>query len=243
MAGSGYDNVTAVTFGTTPATSFLVNGLNSITATAPAGTGTVDVTVTVGGVTSPTSSADQFAYNGTLAVATGNASYSNSPGTNVPVTATSQSGSTVTITAVGAWTVGQHVALSGFTNGLTAGTYSVLGAGTGSFTITFAPTLTGSGTGTALVPTTVTPAAVYATSQTGSALTLSTGTALAPAGNWFKGQQVYLTGFTNGIVAGNYTVTSGTSGRSPSPTRGAPPARARAAPSLIRPRASMRQPW
>ena len=34
----------------------------SITATAPAGTGTVDVTVTTPGGTSATSSADQFTY-------------------------------------------------------------------------------------------------------------------------------------------------------------------------------------
>jgi hypothetical protein len=52
-----------VTFGTTAATSFIVNSATSITTTAPAGsTGTVDVTVTGPGGTSATSSADQYIY-------------------------------------------------------------------------------------------------------------------------------------------------------------------------------------
>ena len=110
-------------------------------------------------------------------------------------------------------------------------------AGTGSFTITFAPTLSGSGTGSALVLTALTPSAVTATSQTGSSVTLTA------VGTWFQGQQVYLTGFTNGLTTGNYTVTSGTSGsftvNFPGTTTGTAPE----LPSPIRPRASTRQPW
>jgi hypothetical protein len=40
-----------------------VNSDSQITATSPAGTGTVDVTVVVPGGTSATSAADQFTYN------------------------------------------------------------------------------------------------------------------------------------------------------------------------------------
>ena len=206
IAGSGFSNVTAVAFGGTAATSFLVNGLNSITAVAPAGSGTVDVTVTAGGVTSPTSSADHYAYNGTLGVVNGNAAYSNSPGTTAPVTATSQTGTTVTLSAIGNWVTGTQVVLSGFTNGLTAGTYTLTGGSLGSFTVTFAGTTTGSGTGSVLIPNSVTPEAVTATSQTGRVVTLTV------PGTWFQGQEVYLTGFTNGLTTGNYPVTTGTSG-------------------------------
>src|ERR1700739_142425 len=52
----------AVTFNGTPAPSYTVNNPNQITATSPAGTGTVDVTVTAGGGTSATGPADRFTY-------------------------------------------------------------------------------------------------------------------------------------------------------------------------------------
>ncbi len=65
IAGDGFScgpGATAVKFGGTSA-AFTVNTDSSITATAPAGSGTVDVTVTIGGTdyTSPT----QFVYTGT----------------------------------------------------------------------------------------------------------------------------------------------------------------------------------
>ena len=49
-------------FGTTPAVTFSVQSATRVTATAPAGTGTVDVTVTTAGGTSTTGAADQFTY-------------------------------------------------------------------------------------------------------------------------------------------------------------------------------------
>jgi hypothetical protein len=59
---SPYPPVTAIDFGTTPATSFSANG-QSITATAPAGSaGTVDVRVVTADGSSPTSPADRFTY-------------------------------------------------------------------------------------------------------------------------------------------------------------------------------------
>ncbi len=66
ISGVGFTGVTAVDFGTTPATSFTFNSDSSITAVSPAGTDTVDVTVTGPGGTSATSSADQFTYAPTV---------------------------------------------------------------------------------------------------------------------------------------------------------------------------------
>jgi len=60
--GVGFTDATAVNFGTTAATNVTFVSATQITATSPAGAGTVDVTVTTPGGTSPTSSADQFTY-------------------------------------------------------------------------------------------------------------------------------------------------------------------------------------
>ncbi len=62
IAGADLLGATAVRFGTTPAAAFTVNGPTRITATAPAGAGTVDVTVTTPGGTSATGAADQYAF-------------------------------------------------------------------------------------------------------------------------------------------------------------------------------------
>jgi hypothetical protein len=69
IAGANLTGATAVTFGTTVATTFTVNSNTQITATSPAGTGTVDVTVTTPGGTSPVNSGDQFVYAPPPAVA------------------------------------------------------------------------------------------------------------------------------------------------------------------------------
>ena len=62
IAGSNMAEATAVRFGSSSATSFTVNSATSITAVSPAGTGTVDVTVTAPAGTSSTRSADRFSY-------------------------------------------------------------------------------------------------------------------------------------------------------------------------------------
>lgn len=62
ITGAGFTGATGVNFGNTPAISFDVNADTVITATSPAGTGTVDVTVTTPVATSPTSPADQSTY-------------------------------------------------------------------------------------------------------------------------------------------------------------------------------------
>ena len=53
ISGSGFNGASAVQFGATNAASFTLNNDSQITATAPAGSGTVDVTVTVGSRPAP----------------------------------------------------------------------------------------------------------------------------------------------------------------------------------------------
>ena len=62
ISGSNFTGATAVNFGGAAAIWFNVTSATSIVAKSPAGTGTVNVTVTTGGGTSATSAADQFAY-------------------------------------------------------------------------------------------------------------------------------------------------------------------------------------
>jgi hypothetical protein len=65
ISGKRFKNVSAVDFGSTPATSYTVTDVKSITAVAPAGVGTVDVSVTnASGVSAVGSPVDQFTYTG-----------------------------------------------------------------------------------------------------------------------------------------------------------------------------------
>src|SRR5438132_7891120 len=91
ITGTNFSGATAVRFGNNAAGSFIVNSTTQITATSPAGVGTVDVTVTTAGGTSATSTADQFTYVPAPALAP--------PVTNInPNTGPSSGGSSVTIT-------------------------------------------------------------------------------------------------------------------------------------------------
>jgi hypothetical protein len=95
LTGSEFSGATAVKFGKTAATSFTVNSATSITASAPAGTGAVDVTVTTPSGTSPIGSSDKYTY---LAVPTvTKLSVKGGPssgGTSVTITGTGLSGVT-----------------------------------------------------------------------------------------------------------------------------------------------------
>jgi outer membrane autotransporter protein len=62
ITGTDFTGATAVKFGGTPATSFTVESATRIKATAPAGTGVVDVRVTTAGGTSEIVAADKFTY-------------------------------------------------------------------------------------------------------------------------------------------------------------------------------------
>ena len=62
ITGTDFTGASAVSFGATPAASFTVNSATSITATSPAGTGTVNVRVTTGSGTSATGAGNSFTY-------------------------------------------------------------------------------------------------------------------------------------------------------------------------------------
>jgi hypothetical protein len=90
ITGTGFTGTTTVKFGSNTAPSFTVNSATSITATSPAGTGTVDVTVTTPIGTSVTSSADLYTYSAAPTV------------TSIsPATGPTAGGTVITITGTG----------------------------------------------------------------------------------------------------------------------------------------------
>ena len=91
--GIDLSGATAVDFGSTAAASFKVESSTSITAVSPAGSGTVDVTVTTPEGTSATSPADRFSYGNLPSVTAINpTSGEESGGTSVSVTGANFSG-------------------------------------------------------------------------------------------------------------------------------------------------------
>ncbi|HEX3792961.1 MAG TPA: IPT/TIG domain-containing protein [Acidimicrobiales bacterium] len=82
IAGTGFNCVKGVSFGGVPATGVTTVSPTQVTATSPAGTGAVDVTVTNCNGTSPTTTFDTFTYVGSSTVPTAPVA---------PVSATSQS--------------------------------------------------------------------------------------------------------------------------------------------------------
>lgn len=98
ITGTNLAGATAVTFGGTAAVGYTVNSNTQITATAPAGSGTVDVRVTTPGGTSATSAADQYTY---IAAPTVTAlSPNNGPtsgGTTVVITGTNLAGASAVV--------------------------------------------------------------------------------------------------------------------------------------------------
>jgi len=91
ITGSGFTGATSVMFGATAATAMTVGSDAQITATSPAGAGTVDVTVTTPAGTSASSAADQFTYTAVPAVVTGIS----------PAVGSAAGGNSVTITGSG----------------------------------------------------------------------------------------------------------------------------------------------
>lgn len=89
ISGSGFSGATAVKFGSTSATSFAVNSAESITAVAPKGSGSAEVTVTTSVATSALTPADTFTYRAAPTVtAITPKTGSESGGTEVTVTGT-----------------------------------------------------------------------------------------------------------------------------------------------------------
>ncbi|WP_263360144.1 beta strand repeat-containing protein [Acidicapsa ligni] len=94
ITGTNFTGATAVSFGSTPATSFKVNSATSITAVAPAGTGTVDVTAVTPTGTSSTSAADQFTYTVPTLISISPATGPSTGGSSVAITGTNFTGAT-----------------------------------------------------------------------------------------------------------------------------------------------------
>jgi hypothetical protein len=94
ITGTGLTSTSAVNFGGTPATTFVVENDSTVTATAPAAKklGPVDVTVTTAGGTTTTSTADQFNYTSPPVPTVTGVSPSSGPSTG---------GNTVTVTGTG----------------------------------------------------------------------------------------------------------------------------------------------
>ena len=139
IRGSGFTGATLVDFGSTKATKFVVDSATLITATSPAGTGVVDVTVTTpNGTSSVNRPADDFSY---APVVTGIG----------PSQGTAAGGTTVTITGTN---------LENFTAvkfGTTAATSFVSKSAT-KIVVKSPPLVVNSSTGTETVDVTVTTA-------------------------------------------------------------------------------------
>ena len=152
ITGTNFSGVTAVRFGSNAAGSFTVNSATQITATSPAGIGTVDVTVTTPGGTSAIGSADQFTYARPAPTVT-NVNPNTGPttgGTSVTITGTNFTGATAvkfgstnatsftvnsstSITATspaGSGTVDVTVTTAAGTSATSAATGSLMGTGT-----------------------------------------------------------------------------------------------------------------
>jgi acyl-homoserine-lactone acylase len=93
ITGAGFGEASDVKFGASSAASFTVNSSTSITATSPAGSGTVDVTVTTPEGSSPTSASDQFTYVAAPAVSSVSPNAgAEAGGTSVTITGTDLTG-------------------------------------------------------------------------------------------------------------------------------------------------------
>lgn len=86
LTGTGFAGVTEVAFGSTPATSYVVNSPTSITAVSPAGTvGSTDVRVVTPNGTSPITKKDVYKYENPTVTAVNPASGSKKGGESVTI--------------------------------------------------------------------------------------------------------------------------------------------------------------
>jgi LPXTG-motif cell wall-anchored protein len=144
ISGHAFTTATGVDFGTTPASSFTVNDDGSITAVAPAGTDTVDVTVTtaVGG-TSATRAADRFGYAAPVVVPPITTITPSAPALDVP--SGLHSGDVYTFTA-SHLTPGAQVEFVLHSNPIVLGTVTVAADGTATLTTALPAGVSGSHT-------------------------------------------------------------------------------------------------
>ncbi len=104
--GTGFNGTTAVKFGATSATTVTVYSDTQMDAKSPAGTGTVDVTVTTPSGTSAATAADQFTYLSVPVASSSSVTVAyGSFGNPVPLSLTGAAATSVTITSNAAGTV------------------------------------------------------------------------------------------------------------------------------------------
>jgi hypothetical protein len=139
IVGNGFSGATSVLFGGTPASSFTVNSASSITATSPAGTGTVDIRVsTIGGI-SAVSGADQFGYTpapDASSFTAGAVAYNSSAGAATSITLSTHATNTPTNFAVGSATTSQGGTVSVNASGVASYTPPIGFRGSDSFSFT-----------------------------------------------------------------------------------------------------------
>jgi hypothetical protein len=130
ITGTSFTGATAVNFGTSAASTFTFNSDTQITATSPAGSGPVDVTVTTAGGTSATGSADTFTY--VAAPTVSSVAPSSGPaagGTSVMITGTN-------FTGAGAVNFGNAAAIFTFNSDTQITAISPAGTGLADVTVT-----------------------------------------------------------------------------------------------------------
>ncbi len=212
ITGTHFSAGATVLFGSTPATGVVVNSSTSITATAPAGTDTVNVTVTTSQGTSATNSSDLYTFE-PLPTVTGVSPTSGTiaGGTSVTLTGTGfASGMTVKFGS----TAGTSVAVSSSTSATVTSPASPSPGG-GAVDITVTTTYGTSTTSTSDLYTYVSPVTVTSISvHTGAP---SGGTTVVITGTDFSGA----TAVKFGSNAASFTVNSSTQITATSPAGGA----------------------
>ncbi len=200
LTGAGFTGATAVTFGSTVISEFTIVTDTQITTSSPAGSGTVDITVTTPAGPSATSSVDQFTYTTPMPTITG----------LKPNSGSSSGGTTVTITGsgfTGAWNVifGQPPA-SNFTVVSDSQITATSPAGSGTIDVTVTTSSGTSATGSADQFTYLTPPPTITGISPASGPTTG-GTSVTITGTGFTGATSVLFGQT---ASSSFTVVSDT---------------------------------
>ncbi len=165
IIGNDLEGANSVHFGANTATDVTVFSHHLVTAKSPAGTGTVDVTVTTPLGTSAVTRKDQFSYNTTQPVVTHVTPHLGSPsgGTTVTIRGSGFSGTTAVDFGTNAAT-----GVSVITNHLITAT-SPAGSGTVDVTVTTPLGTSSTDTGDQFTYTTVTPAVTHVAPRKGPA--------------------------------------------------------------------------
>jgi alpha-tubulin suppressor-like RCC1 family protein len=173
ISGSGFDDVTAVRFGTVKSSSFTVVSENQITAAIPAGTGPVAVTVTNTAGTSAASAADLYTYLGRGSLLEwgdndyGQLGDGGNANTTVPVPVHLPAGAVVKATARGGYTA-YALTSAGTVYAWGYGTYGELG--NGSDTTSALPVKVSFPPGTVITAIAATEFSAYALTSRGEVL-------------------------------------------------------------------------